>query len=405
MRKYIAYFIFVFIFFTFIFGGVYFFKTSDKAQNNKEIYVSSLFPELRVKNDNEDLNMYTVELMGLCLKEIKTEKCYQELAKVLISQFDLSVIMKALEETEDYHEVFSKCHTETHFLGREGYRLTGNLSDSFNQCNFTCHGGCYHGVMEQFFVEEGLVGAEEKQVKKILKTACGKEENYPVFQEYGECIHGLGHASMLITGTNLVLSLGFCDELGSVSEREACYSGVFMENSSSSTETAPHPTNFIKKEDPMYPCNILEEKYLNICYGYQSSYFYQLSGSDWQGTVDLCNQVPEDYRHNCFTVYGSNQVGNAQDMSVWVKNCRLIKKEEYQDVCISGIVNSLAGRYGGDYEKLTNFCAILEGLDKKHCYLNIANVLSSFGFDNEDIKSMCLKFKEYSFACLEQLKN
>ena len=102
-------------------------------------------------------------------------------------------------------------------------------------------------------MEKHLLNAQDQtMIRREIATVCGKETDYAAPLTYRECVHGLGHGAMYITDSDLNQALALCNALSNQKDQEACYSGVFMENSSSSTNI-DHPSKFIdpKKNEEM----------------------------------------------------------------------------------------------------------------------------------------------------------
>ena len=68
--------------------------------------------------------------------------------------------------------VLIQCHPITHSIGRTLYKklLEGNkhLADVFQECDHTCHSGCFHGAMERVFFADGI-GGEDHVIPQILR--------------------------------------------------------------------------------------------------------------------------------------------------------------------------------------------------------------------------------------------
>lgn len=369
--------------------------------------IAPLFPGLRVKYQGEKNTDYVRSQMDVCFKNGR-DKCYKDVASLLTKQFKLADSLNLLEETEQYPEVYSRCHEVTHFLARNAYERSRNVPDLYGQCTFVCHGGCYHGVIEGYFKgKEPLLGQSDSILGPEIRKICGNRSNYSKVALYFECVHGIGHAMMFITDGDLPRSLKLCDALAE-SEREPCYGGVFMENSSSSTNV-DHPAKFVKKDDPLYPCDTLESRYLHMCYTYQSSYFLNISGHlDWPQNIKLCHLVPSEYRRFCFTTVGTNIVGSSivdgrVDLGQTSKICNLIKESEFKSECVSGVVISLAGRYGGSTAPIVDYCSSVEPAYKKSCYNQMGISLSSFVANSNDLSKVCNSIKEVEYMqyCLK----
>lgn len=336
------------------------------------------------KNPNEDLNTYIREQLKKCYGTGGVGGCYKDVAKIFYDQFGLPQTLKYLKENENYLEVYARCHEVTHYLSRSEYEKQKNIAKVYAQCDSTCHGGCYHGTMEAYLKENS-----SSDFAKI----CGKAEDYQKPIEFNECLHGLGHAAMFITDMELKHSLKMCDLISRQEHKERCYSGVFMENSSSST-SFDHASVYIKADDPLYPCNDLEEKYLPLCWQYQSSYFSIINKQDWQKVADLCLKVPKTYQDQCFRTVGTNQVGFTQDLSLMKKDCELMPTEQFQDICVLGVVSSLAYRFVGDMDKMIQFCDLVDKNHKETCFKQIGAGLLDWSTDKNLAIKNCQKIKD-----------
>lgn len=336
--------------------------------------------------------------MAACMQNNGLTQCYRDLAFDLLAQAPIRTIFEAIAHSEQYPEVFSQCHQLTHFLARAHYAHTKDVPLAFNSCTSACHGGCYHGVIEGYFKEYNIdIGAlDDALIAQQIRTVCGQERTHASPRIYNECLHGIGHAMMFITEADLPRSLALCDALATLSEREACYGGVFMENSSSSTNR-DHPTKYLNREDPLYPCSILADQYKTICYQYQSSYFAELSQWDWSHTIALCEKVPIPYRERCMHIIGSNQVGYTQDTALMLSTCNLIKEPAYTASCIGGIVSALGGRYVGEHARMQEFCAMVDAPHKSSCYGQIGDVLESWGLSTLERERICKQTVETSY--------
>lgn len=366
--------------------------TDVKASNDIQSQARSILSEgtFRLLQKDEDPNAYISSQMAICYRSGGKNSCYKKVATILFSQFNLTKILELIKDNEQVVEVFARCHELTHYLSRMEYDKVKDISSVYNQCTSVCHGGCYHGPIESYLKAKSLqIGPEfESQAGLEIPRICGKKEDYQVPLLYTECLHGIGHATMFVTDGDLIVALRLCDRLPDVSEREACYSGSFMENSSSSTNL-DHPSKYIKADDPMYPCNALEERYLSLCYRYQSSHFALLTKSNWDQTANLCLQVPKPYQIPCFLTIGSNQVGFTQDLGKMIQNCTLMPSDEYQQACLQGAVDALTIRYRGDVSKMIWFCSNTPPAHQQSCFRQMGLSLSSWSTKKADAHKLC----------------
>ncbi|CAN5178329.1 hypothetical protein BH09PAT1_BH09PAT1_5140 [soil metagenome] len=327
---------------------------------------------IKAYHKGDNVNSYIQTQMATCLRLAGHDDCYGKVAHELSASFSLSNSLAILAKNESFAPVYARCHEVTHYLGRTEYEKTKDLAGVMATCNSTCQGGCYHGAIEQFFKDNSSLS--NSQITSLIPKICESVRSLPGIK-YDECQHGLGHAGMLLTANNLPQSLILCDNLDNVTARERCYSGVFMENSSSST-TQITANPYVKKDDPLYPCSILASQYLKLCYQYQSSYFAEITNYNWTKTADLCLKEPKNYQNGCFYIIGSNQVGFTEDPAVMKKDCLLMPDHNSQKNCIEGVISSMTTRFIGDIKKMDSFCRLIQGDLKEDCYREIGRGVS-----------------------------
>ena len=271
----------------------------------------------------------------------------------------------------------------------------------YAQCDSTCHGGCYHGTLEAYLKESIDTNQNDAHLASIFPTVCGKAQDYQKPIEYKECLHGMGHAAMFVTDMELIESLKLCDTIPEQEYKERCFTGVFMENSSSST-SFDHASKFIKKDDPFYPCTILEEKYKSLCWQYQSSYFSIISNQDWEKVADLCLQIPAQYQDLCFRTIGTNQVGFTSSLATMKKNCDGMPTAQFKNICVAGVVSSLSYRFVGDTQKMIDFCGLTDLENRESCFKQIGSGVLDWDRNTDVVRKKCQKISDpqAAFWCM-----
>lgn len=357
----------------------------------------SLLPE------GQDENEYIRAQMRACYTTGGKNDCYREVALLFSEQFGLAKTIRLFAQNEQYPEIYARCHEATHYLSRNEYKKTRSVAAVYAQCDSTCHGGCYHGVLEQYLKEKNLtIEALAEEFPKV----CGKTENFETPLIFNECLHGLGHAAIFVTDMEVPQSLALCDTLADQETKERCQSGVFMENSSSSTST-DHPGKYVKTDDPLYPCNWLDQKYAKICYRYQSSYFALITNHDWKKVAQLCLQVPSQYQDECFRTVGTNQVGFTQDVSQMQQNCDSAPTSHFKQICIAGIVSSFAYRFVGDDKKIASFCARVKPAYQEACFRQMGVAVADWTRQPDKIADLCNQITnpQHKMWCKDGSKN
>ena len=356
------------------------------------------------KQTEEDINLYVRNQLKKCFETDGRDGCYKKAADILHAQFGLARTLKVFKENEGYTEVYARCHEVTHYLSRLEYDKQGSIAKVYAQCDSTCHGGCYHGTLEAYLKEKtnetGFTLASQ------FAKVCGEKSDYQKPIEFNECLHGMGHAAMFVTEMELRESLKLCDTISDQQYKERCYTGVFMENSSSST-SFDHASIYIKADDPFYPCNALEEKYLSLCWQYQSSYFSIINKQDWKKVADLCLQIPTPYQDRCFRTIGTNQVGFTQSLETMKKDCDLMPAENFKDICITGVVSSLSYRFVGDTQKMIDFCRLTDSQNRESCFRQIGSGVLDWDNNRDVARSQCQKIPDPQGVswCLSVIKS
>ena len=343
-----------------------------------------------VKN-GEDQNLYIRNQLALCYQNGGRDGCYKQAAQILYGNFGLAKTLDLLKTNEQYPEVYARCHEVTHYLSRFEYEKQKNIAKVYAQCDSTCHGGCYHGTLEAFLKEK--TSDSNFNLDKQFASICGKAQDYQKPLEFNECLHGMGHAAMFVTDMELKVSLKLCDTIQDQKNRERCYSGVFMENSSSSTSD-DHASIYIKKDDPFFPCDSLEEKYLSLCWQYQSSYFSIINHQDFQKVADMCLQIPEKYQDRCFRTIGTNQVGFTPLLKTMKENCDLMPRPNFQNTCVAGVISSLSYRFVGEMGKMIDFCSMVDFQNKESCFKQVGTALLDWSSDKNLAKKNCEKIPD-----------
>lgn len=350
--------------------------------------------EMRLLKDGQDRDKYVRSQMKICYEDGGRGDCYKKVAGLLSSQLGLRRTLDLFKRNEEHPEIYARCHEVTHYLSRSEYERTKSIPQVYAQCDSTCHGGCYHGVLEQYLKEKNFAF---DGIKKEFPKVCGKKEDFNAPLIFNECLHGMGHAAMFVTEMELPDSLSLCDTLGIQDARERCYSGVFMENSSSSTNNE-HPGKYIKTEDPLYPCDWLDREYQKICYRYQSSYFALITNHNWQEVASLCLKAPQNYQDDCFRTIGTNQVGFTQDTALMRKNCSLMPDIHFQSVCVQGIVSSFIYRFVGDYERIIRFCRETPETSREACFQQMGTGIVDWSRDKNEVFAWCDKISNPQFS-------
>ena len=254
------------------------------------------------------------------------------------------------------------CHQRAHDAGRTAYELFG--AAAFYLSSHECQAGTYHGATEALFHDRGTVN-----LKEDVSVLCSYAS---VSFYYLQCLHGVGHGLMAWTSYELLDALTLCEELNSLTDHRACYSGVFMENVIGGLSgLMGHVTEYLS-DDPHYPCNSLDEKYVQMCYFYQSTRMMILYENDIGKVAETCAAAPEEAHHYCFRSLGRDVGGfTVGDPALAIELCGLAESPANRAYCIEGAVQNRFWEVSGADEALAMCAMSADQGDRFACYQTI----------------------------------
>ena len=121
-----------------------------------------------------------------------------------------------------------------------------------------------------------------------------------------QCVHGLGHGLMIYTQYDLPLSLKICDGLADRWDQSSCTGGIFMENLQSSLGIV---SPWLKKGDPLYPCDIVASRDKLYCYLMVTSRILPVVHYDFRKAAAWCRRAESRWVATCFQSFGRDASG------------------------------------------------------------------------------------------------
>jgi hypothetical protein len=342
----------------------------------------------------------SIDALKLCLAGANSAACldriFRDVLKTQTTKSALQLIQRF--ELED-SELRRDCHPIVHAVGRETFRIKGNIHDSFSACDQTCHSGCYHGSVERFLRGEEIYSQADRhpsQAELKQKAAAACDSGVPVRLRF-QCLHGLGHALMFFSRYKLAPSLEACDALAEEWGRHSCYGGVFMENVFNSTPELRD----VSPTDYHYPCNRIDTKYRGECYVMQTSRMTEM-GLSISRLFEECQKSGE-YELPCTVSIGrdlSNDVRMGQTRAT-AQKCESVTAER-RLACLRGVIyalidNTWDGRYA------LPFCvAFGEESDRQSCIKESLGYLrTTFQKSSEEITDDCSQYLGQPNRCTE----
>jgi hypothetical protein len=364
--------------------------------------------------------------------------------RALVSLLDQAGVSKSMEVLDTLvvmdDEVRGDAHPLAHGLGISAYRGPATLAATFASCPVSQMSGCYHGVVQGYFLD--LSGQGRSIGTAELDGLCEPHRSRQFI--FFQCGHGMGHGLMAVHGNHLPSALQACDLASNAFIRESCWGGAFMENVVNVTH--PHHTagghtqtqgdghapadahaahggadahassashgaadghaghggepamahgewKALDRDDPLYPCNVVDTKYGDACYAMQTSAVMFFNGGDVAATAQMCDGAPEAFRTRCFMSLGRDVSSYAgQDHGRSIEMCgRTGAAAEDPGVlwCMRGLVETFLNQ-SADPRDGIRFCAAVPGdAVKQDCYRVVGDFTQSLGQTPEERARHC----------------
>ncbi len=338
--------------------------------------IKPLVIETRDTNFKEPESLATGDYVGLFEND--------KMLRRWVEEYGPAATVEALYDAQSFMEV--DCHQRAHDLGRYAYDIYGAFA--FALASHECQSGSLHGSTEALFRDRGTTNLQAD-----VAVLCGSTPN-SFFQH--QCVHGVGHGLLAWTSYELYDALPLCDQLDTAFNRESCYSGVFMENVVGGLSgSMGHTTEYLSDDDPHYPCNALDEKYVSPCYYYQTSHMILVYERDFQKLADGCAEAPPTAHRDCFLSMGRD-VGQETrgDPAASIEICGYIKVPANHASCTVGSVQDRFWELGGADEAMTLCDMVEEETAKSDCYNMIISRGANLFVDNDAFQAWCGRTEE-----------
>lgn len=288
--------------------------------------------------------------------------------------------------------VHADCHQITHTIGHASLaHYGGDAAEALAHGAMTCNSGYYHGVIELAFG-----GVPRPKVIQVARGLCTSpsitKQNFLLYQ----CVHGLGHGLMIYSGDDLPFSLHTCDRLKTSFARVSCTGGVFMQNQMPGMLTSP----YLKRSDPIYPCNMVAERYKRYCYLQVTSQILPHVGYDWQKTANWCRRSETGWVATCFQSFGRDASGTSEyHPAATIKICKIAGDMAAE--CLYGAARDYANNYAGGKEAAV-LCKLAPGRDRGRCFEGIGTILGAIHLYGQQRRGACASVtpRRYLRACL-----
>lgn len=227
---------------------------------------------------------------------------------------------------------YSRAHALSHIVGEAFDAVHG--TEGIAACGMEFGYGCFHGVSGSVLSREGLDALPR------LRDAC----NRPEHGFFLGCLHGVGHGVLAYLGNDeLVQALEACASVqGDGEPIGGCWGGVFME----------------------YNFNTM-----------QSNEGIALRSFDATHALEVCADVPEQFRHACYYEQPAwwrasmlaKHASDGSEFQAMGALCRQVADDVLHETCVRGIGNIAGPESGYSYEQIRGWCSHLDERDVGIC--------------------------------------
>ncbi|HSU17002.1 hypothetical protein [Longimicrobium sp.] len=367
--------------------------------------------------------------------------CAERALDEVLERSGIARAMAALDriaERDSYLRV--EAHGLAHGLGIAAYRSPETVAATFAACPNTQISGCYHGVIQGYFLDlarrKGGVTADD------LNAVCAPHRADP--ELYNQCAHGMGHGLLAVTSGRLPAALEKCDQLADHGARSNCWGGAFMENIVAVThpehtaqahaavaaghqhgteghgegdhgatdhDSAHHEGmdhggmamdhgamrhdtlpawKPLDRNDPLYPCNVVGDRYQQECYMIQTSAILAQNDGDVAKTARACSTAPAAAVRTCYASVGRDMTSYAaRDPRRTAELCHRTGMAAAEIGCLQGAAVSLY-EVNLKVDDAFALCRAAEGAERKTaCYQAAARRIRISTRDDERMAAIC----------------
>lgn len=342
-------------------------------------------------------------------------ECYAAILNPLIATRGVRVTMGALDLIGRRDSwVRDEGHVLAHGIGITAGLASHDMAATFSSCSETFQSGCQHGVIQAYF--ENVHHADTANVNALCRPFAAETDRWLRFQ----CVHGMGHGLTMLYQHDLPRALQGCDLLSDGWDRESCYGGAFMENIVNVTnphhpahalmagmhmegmdgQAPAHPFKAMDSTNMQYPCSILANRYLESCYGMQTSVMLWFNHGSVEAAAHACQQAPGTLRYVCAQSLGRDVASMShQDIHEAIRLCSLADPE-YQPWCHVGVAKNLVD-LGAQADDGFTYCRAVSGTrNKLRCYHAIGEQVATLKADLNQRAELCTHAESaYREAC------
>lgn len=241
-------------------------------------------------------------------------------------------------------ELWPKCHSEGHDLGKVIYADVQDVDTALRICRDGCYSGCMHGVMMEAYAgardpndEDGHVTVDVEMVRKMMGDMCDTKTMKESYSP-GDCAHATGHALMVLAEYDVDSAIAWCDEFSEEHMRYYCATGAYMEY-----VTEKNDDDVAANKPVLYPCE--SHKYPAACARYKMVHVIPrlVRGKNDIAKMQMsCKRLKDPYRIGCFHGLGNGFMGPLSKAKVTLSDVCGLGNDDETKACIDGAMERMS---------------------------------------------------------------
>lgn len=387
----------LFIFVTFVLGLLQLPKLIGTPQDgqNLEVWVAA-----------------TKQRCGKLQEKESQDKCYRSILREAVKKEGTAKAVEVLVllRNKGVIDATFDDHQHAHEIGRETAKLNGSNIDAFLSCPTTYNYGCQHGFFEYTLSQTSSY--EEAALKICENTPKDKPKLYAY------CYHGVGHGLMMASSYNLDRALDVCNNLPQ-NAIQSCWQGTFMENSNLAVDDISKVRGF-SVDDPLAPCNKVEDRYVWQCYINHAGYLMMITHLDFKKAAQICLSSPNSGAKPCIqsiglmttnpiwqkSVKGVDTINDPQkNVEVAWQICQELPEVAHSG-CVIGAVGNILNFDEINISRASAFCDLVDKEYRNTCFSEIGKQVALQTATLDQALNICqsIKNQKDTISCLSGAK-
>ncbi len=146
-------------------------------------------------------------------------------------------------------------------------------------------------------------------------------------------------------------------------------------------------TRYLRKKDPLYPCNAVAERHKVYCYLMVTSRILSLDGYNWRKTAAWCRRSEKGWVATCFQSYGRDASGVSEyQPQRTIQLCLEAGKNAGE--CLYGASRDYGNNYAGG-PQAARLCNLSPTRYRARCFEGVGTILGALHRLGNERRAAC----------------